>query len=227
MSPRYARARAGSGARAREKSDTATGNSGRAGWAGLGRAGWAGQTGPGGLGRAAGTGRTGPGGRGGLLPRELGDPVVVGRGVSGQAIGQGEDPLCHAQGQRQPAAPGAEVRLLQPDRVVSLEPHVDQPGSLQQLPAVALARQRDRALLGVRPAHVVMAEVTELAVAVILAGKRHAVVPPGEQAAALHQHRGMPGPCTRIPGQLRRALDHLLRYVAVVALERPRLGSLP
>src|SRR5487761_1426505 len=213
MSPRYARARAGSGARAREKSDTATGNSGRAGWAGLGRAGWAGQT--------------GPGGRGGLLPRELGDPVVVGRGVSGQAIGQGEDPLCHAQGQRQPAAPGAEVRLLQPDRVVSLEPHVDQPGSLQQLPAVALARQRDRALLGVRPAHVVMAEVTELAVAVILAGNRHAVVPPGEQAAALHQHRGMPGPCTRIPGQLRRALDHLLRYVAVVALERPRLGSLP
>jgi hypothetical protein len=60
------------------------------------------------------------------LPPECGDGVIVGGGVSHQPVGQGEDPLRHTQGQRQAAAPGAEVRLGQPDRVVRLQPHIDQ-----------------------------------------------------------------------------------------------------
>src|SRR5438046_10399329 len=61
-----------------------------------------------------------------LLPPQLGDLVIVGRGVSDQAIGQGEDPLRYPQGPRPPAAAGAEMRHLQPDRAIGFEPHVDQ-----------------------------------------------------------------------------------------------------
>src|SRR5215831_9292422 len=44
-----------------------------------------------------------------LLPPQLGNPVIVNRGVPDQAIRQGEDPLRHPQRQRQAAAPRAEV----------------------------------------------------------------------------------------------------------------------
>jgi len=60
------------------------------------------------------------------LPPECGDGVIVGRGVPHQPVGQGEDPLRHAEGQREAAASGAEVRLGQPDRVVGFQPHIDQ-----------------------------------------------------------------------------------------------------
>ncbi len=59
------------------------------------------------------------------LPPELGDPVVVACGVPDQALREREDPLRHPQGQRQPAAARAEVRLVEAHRVVRLEPHVD------------------------------------------------------------------------------------------------------
>jgi hypothetical protein len=61
-----------------------------------------------------------------LLPPECGDGVIVGRGVPHQPVRQGEDPLRHAQGQREAAAPGAKVRLGQPDRVVGFQPHINQ-----------------------------------------------------------------------------------------------------
>src|SRR5262249_55635264 len=83
------------------------------------------------------------------LPPELCDLVVVTRRVPDEALGQGEDPLRHAQGQRQAAAPGAEVRLGQPHRVVRLEPHVDQLRSRQPPPAVAVTSPPDRPLLAV------------------------------------------------------------------------------
>ncbi len=119
------------------------------------------------------------------------------------------------------------MRLLQPDRVVRLEPYIYQRRSLQDPPAITFACQRDRPLLGVRPALVVVAKLPELAVAVVFAGKGHAVVTPCQQAAVFHQHRGMPGPCMGIAGQFRRPLYHLLRHMAVLAVEWPPLGLLP
>jgi ketosteroid isomerase-like protein len=92
------------------------------------------------------------------LPPELGDPVVVLGRIPDQPVRQGENPLRDAQRQREAAAPGAEVRLLQPDRVVRFQPHVDELRALQHLPPVALTRQRDGPLLGMRPAVVVLAE---------------------------------------------------------------------
>src|SRR6266568_4785850 len=161
-----------------------------------------------------------------LLPPELGDPVIVSRGVPGQTLGQSEDPLRHTQGQRQAAAPGAEVRLVQPDRVVGLEPHIYQRRSLQHPPAVTFACQCDRPLLRVRPAHVVVPELPELAVTVILAGKGYAVVTPRQQTAVLDQQRRMPGPRMGIAGQFRRPLHHLLRHMAVLTIYRPPLRLL-
>jgi len=72
-----------------------------------------------------------------------------------------------------------------------------------------------------------MAERRELAVAVVLARERHPVGPPGQQAAAGHQLRCVPGPRMRIARQLRGALYHLLRRIAFLALERPPLRPLP
>ena len=51
------------------------------------------------------------------------------------------------------------MRLLQPDGVVRLQPYVDELGALHHLPAVALTRQRDGALLRVRPAVVVLEDL--------------------------------------------------------------------
>src|SRR5208283_3063255 len=112
-------------------------------------------------------------GRSALLPSELGDLVVVGRGVADQSFRQGEDPLRHAQRQREATAAGTEVRLVQPDRVIGLEPHVYQLRSLQHPPAVTLTGQRDRSLLRVGPAAVMVEGLSELAVAVIFPGERH------------------------------------------------------
>ncbi len=60
----------------------------------------------------------------GPLPPNVGDPVVVSRRVPNQPLRQGEDPLQHAKGQRETAAAGAKVRLLQANRVVGLKPHI-------------------------------------------------------------------------------------------------------
>src|SRR6185312_6482045 len=125
------------------------------------------------------------------------------------------------------AAPGAEVRLVQPDGIVCLEAYVDQLRSRQHPPAVALTGERDRPLLGVGPAAVVVPALPELAVAVVLPRERHAVGPPGQQALVLHQDRRVPGLRVGIPGQLRRPLDHLLRHVAVVTFQRPPYRPVP
>jgi uncharacterized protein (TIGR02246 family) len=92
------------------------------------------------------------------LPAKLGDHVIVLGRIPDQPVRQGENPLRNAQRQRQAAAPGAEMRLLQPDRVVRFQPHVHELRALQHLPPVTLTRQRDGPLLGVRPAVVVLAE---------------------------------------------------------------------
>src|SRR5580658_4725162 len=70
-------------------------------------------------------------------------------------------------------------------------------------------------------------QVAELAVAVILAGERHPVVTPGQQAAVLHHQRGVPGTRTGIAGQFRCPLDHLLHHVAVLPVDRPPVRLLP
>src|SRR5579862_373221 len=114
--------------------------------------------------------------------------------------------------------------FLAPHRVVRPEAHVDQLRSRQHPPAVAIASQRDRPLLRVGPALVVVAELGELAVTVILAGKRHPVGAPGEHALVLHEYRGVPGPRMGISRQLGRPLHHLLSHVAVLAFQRPPLG---
>ena len=164
--------------------------------------------------------------RGGrVLPAQLGEFVVVDGGVRDQSVRQQEDPLPYVERQRQAAAPGAEMRLLQPHRVVLLQPHVQQLRLLQEPPAVTLPGERDRPLLGVRTAVVVVAEVTELAETVVLARQGHPVDPPGQEAFVLHQHRGMPGPGVGVLGELHGSLHHLLRYLAFVPLERPSPGS--
>src|SRR5438105_4406038 len=48
------------------------------------------------------------------LPAKLGDAVVIRGGVPDQAVREREDPFRYPQGQRQAAAAGAEVRVLQP-----------------------------------------------------------------------------------------------------------------
>jgi len=135
-----------------------------------------------------------------------------------------EDPLGHAEGQGKPAAARAEVRIFQADRVVGREPHIDQPRVLQLPPALSLAGQRDRALLGVSAAVIMITMLRDLAVAVVFAGKRDPVRSPAQQAALGHQHRRMPRPGMGITGQLRRPLHHLLRYLAVLAVQGPPLG---
>jgi len=95
------------------------------------------------------------------------------------------------------------------------------------LPAVALAGQRDRPLLGVGAAEVVVAELAELAVAVILAGERHAVGAPRDQAAVFHQHRGVPGPGVGIAGEFRRPLHHLFGHRGVLPVQRSPLRLFP
>src|SRR5260370_32463989 len=72
-----------------------------------------------------------------------------------------------------------------------------------------------------------VAELADLAVAVVFARKGHPVGPPRQHAAVLHEHGRMPGPGMGIPGQFRRPLGHLLRHMAVVAVHRPLLGPLP
>ena len=119
------------------------------------------------------------------------------------------------------------MRLFQPHRVVRLEAHVDELRSWQQPPAVAFARQRDRPLLGVGPAHVMVAEVGELAVAVVFSRERHPVDSPVQHAVVFHQHRGVPRPGMGVPGQSGRPLHHLLGHVTVVPLQRMPRGPLP
>ena len=160
---------------------------------------------------------------GGRYQRELSDLVVVSRRIPDQAVRQREDPLLDTEGQRQAAAAGAEMRILQPDRVIGLQPHVNQRRCGQSPPAITLASQRDRPLLGVRAAEVMNTVVRDLAVAVVLTGKRHPVRPPRQQAAVRHQHRGMPRLGVRIAGQFGRALHHLLGHMAVLACQRPPL----
>src|ERR1700735_5708267 len=129
------------------------------------------------------------------LPPELSDRVVVSRGVPDEPLRQCEDPFRHAQGQREAAAPGAEVRLIQADRVVRLEPDVDQLRPLQHPPAVTLTGQRDRSLLGMGPAPVMLPGLPELAVAVVFpgpAGSRPLSAPPRTWSA-----RGNPWPARR------------------------------
>jgi hypothetical protein len=121
-----------------------------------------------------------------LLPLELGNSVIVSRGVSHQSLREGEDPLRHAQGQRQAAAASTEVRFIQPHRVVRLEPHIDQLRSLQHSPAITVACQRDGSLFRMGPAAVVVASFPELAVAVVFPGKRHSVGSPGQETPVLH-----------------------------------------
>jgi len=117
--------------------------------------------------------------------------------------------------------------FLAPHRVIRPEPDVDQLRARQHPPAVTLAGQRDRPLLRVGPALVVVAELGELAVAVVLTGKRHTVGSAGEQALVAYQDRGVPGPRVGIPRQLGRPLHHLLSHVAVLAFQRPPLGPRP
>jgi hypothetical protein len=119
------------------------------------------------------------------------------------------------------------VRFLQPYRVIRLEPHVDQLRLLQGLPAIVGTGQRDRPLLSMSPAKIMMTVFAELAEAMVLAGKWHAIGSPGQQAAVPHQHRGMPGPGVGIPGQLRRPLHHLLRDMAIVAFQRTPMRLWP
>src|ERR1035438_9962505 len=161
------------------------------------------------------------------LPPELGDPVIFGRGVSDQALGQGEDPLGHSEGQRETAAAGTEMWFRQPDRVVRLEPHVNQLGILQHPPAVAAPGQRDRPLFRMRPALVMIAGLADLAIAVVFPGKRYPVSAPGDKTAVFHQHRSVPGPGMGIPGQLRGPRHHLLGHMTVMTLERAPLRRLP
>src|SRR6266571_6519133 len=71
-----------------------------------------------------------------------------------------------------------------------------------------------------------VAKLAELAIAVVLPRKRHPVGPPREQAAILHEQRGVAGPGMGIPGQFRGPLHHLLRHMAVVAFQRPPPRSL-
>src|SRR5260370_36677441 len=71
-----------------------------------------------------------------------------------------------------------------------------------------------------------VAELADLAVAVVFARKGHPVGPPRQHAAVLHEHGRMPGPGMGIPGQFRRPLGHLLRHMAVVAASRPLRGAL-
>src|SRR5258708_27858274 len=72
-----------------------------------------------------------------------------------------------------------------------------------------------------------VAELADLAVAVVFARKGHPVGPPRQHAAVLHEHGRMPGPGMGIPGQFRRPLGHPLRHMAVVAVPRPLLGPFP
>jgi hypothetical protein len=74
---------------------------------------------------------------------------------------------------------------------------------------------------------VMVAKLRELAVTVVFPGKGNAVVTPRQQTAVFHQHRGMPGPRMGIPGQFRRPFYHLLRHMAVLAVERTPLRLLP
>jgi hypothetical protein len=119
------------------------------------------------------------------------------------------------------------VGLLQPHRIIGLKPHIDQRRALQPPPAITLAGEGDRPLLGVSTALVMVATFAELAVAVVFPREGHAVVAPRQQAAIFHQHRGMPGPGMGIAGQLRRPLHHLLRRMAILPIERPPLRLLP
>src|SRR5260221_13706460 len=72
-----------------------------------------------------------------------------------------------------------------------------------------------------------VAELADLAVAVVFARKGPPVGPPRQHAAVLHEHGRMPGPGMGIPGQFRRPLGHLLPHMAAVAVQRPLLGPLP
>jgi hypothetical protein len=99
--------------------------------------------------------------------------------------------------------------------------------ALQPPPAITLAGERDRPLLGVSAALVMVAKFAEFAVAVVFPREGHTVVPPRQQAACFHQHCGMPGPGMGIAGQFRRTLHHLLRRMATLPIERPPLRLLP
>ena len=125
----------------------------------------------------------------------------------GRRTGRRSTPLCPRDSARRLHRPQKWARTA--DRVGGLQPHVDQLRPRQQPPAVALAGREIARCSGGRTGRAGRTRRTCSS-----SGpppERHRWSP-GEQAVAVtfHQHRRVPGPGVRFPGQLGRPLHRLL-----------------